>query len=440
LRAAGDAARKEYHNAEAVRFYNFALEMAQDEERSDIMESLGETEYHAGRLDEVAKWLNKARAVTSKRDKLVIMAARLARVLDRQGKFRESLEILARDEPDERTSLLARARWKASMAWVRMNLREFDDILHLAQDALADFKNGGGSADDIADCWNTIGGLNAEQNRYAEAESEYKDGLAIAEAGGATYQAGRLLYNLAQLELRKGRHKESLDLVEKSYHLSDRIGNPFSSAICLNMIGELRFMFGDLGQSFDTFTNVVSFFKEVGARHWLSLSMKNLAVCTLEMGRPEDAENLVREALSLIGTSEEGFLLASGTLAQILIQRKKPSEAINVIHDFKKQCQGPESVQYQRDALYLLGAAYSAQGKRKEAERAFMDAYNLGSGLIHAWTQAVGLRWWGEALASWGEKEKAIEKLEEARKRFTEMGAALELRKTEAALSKLRAT
>jgi len=91
-----------------------------------------------------------------------------------------------------------------------------------------------------------------------------------------------------------------------------------------------------------------------------------------------------------------------------------------------------------RLALIALAHAYSAEGRRETAEGAFREAFDGCCDSGEPGFDAQGLRWWGEALASWGEKEKAVEKLEAARKRFTDMGAALELHKTEDALAKLR--
>ena len=87
-------------------------------------------------------------------------------------------------------------------------------------------------------------------------------------------------------------------------------------------------------------------------------------------------------------------------------------------------------------ALRNIAHAHAVLGNRDEAEMAFLEFDSYGD-KVEVWDYAKGLRWWGEALASWGEKGQASEKLGAARERYVKLGAALELRKVDEDLARL---
>jgi tetratricopeptide (TPR) repeat protein len=439
LEAAADAAKRDFHNAEAVSFYRSALEFAREEKRFELHEKIGETEYHAGRLKEAMASLEKAKGATPDRDKKVMLAARLARIIEKLGKFEMAISVLDAEAPDATIKPLVASRWLATRAWIRYRLWELDGAREDGKRALAAFELHGGSGDDIADCLNTLGTIENYIGNLDDGEILYRKGLAAAEAGGATYQSTRIQFNIGLIVGSRGHFLEALELFEQVFAKAERTGNQFSGAISLAMIGNWKFYLGHPEEAYETLTIALKKIDDLGAVQWAGESLLWQALCLQEMERLEEAERVAREALLRSEGFSEGYPRVLAALANILINKGKSNEAMAMMERQMTALRQPNNRRFMRLALIALAHAYSAEGRRETADGAFREAFDGSCDSGEPWFDAQGIRWWGEALASWGEKEKAIEKLEAAKKRFTEMDAALELRKTEEALAKLRA-
>ena len=96
--------------------------------------------------------------------------------------------------------------------------------------------------------------------------------------------------------------------------------------------------------------------------------------------------------------------------------------------------QKKESRYYYAIGLRNLGMVLWKKGDRAGSSNAFSTALVDLKDQLHIFEYAVGLRYWGEALADWGEDEESIKKLTEAKGLFQGMEAEGELLKVEEAL------
>ncbi len=330
------------------------------------------------------------------------------------------------------------SRWLATRAWIRYRSWELDGAREDGTRALSGFELHGGSGDDIADCLNTLGTIENYTGNLDDGEILYRKGLAAAESGGAAYQSTRILFNIGLIVGSRGHFLEALKLFEQVFAKAERTGNRFSGAISLAMIGNWKFYLGHPKESYETLTIALKKIDDMGAVQWAGESHLWQAHCLQEMERPEEAERVAREALLRSEGFSEGNPRVLAALANILVNNGRSNEAIAIMERQMNALRQPNNRRFMRLALIALAHAYSAEGRRETAEGAFREAFDGSCDSGEPWFDAQGIRLWGEALASWGEKEKAIEKLEEAKKLCTEMGAAGELRKVEAALAKLR--
>jgi tetratricopeptide (TPR) repeat protein len=436
LRAAGDAARAEFHNPEAVRLYETALKFAKGGDRAGLLEALGETEFSAGRFNEARAWLVKAREAMPDIDRRVVLVTRLARVLERQGMFGEALVMLSLDAPDERTSPMARARWNATRAWVLgRNRLDLDLAEKDAKDALQAFKDNGGGADDIADCWNTLGVIENGRGRMKEAISYLEQGLAIAEAGGARYQQARVLSNIGLDYLNDGRIEEAFKFLVHSIQFSERIGNRFMVLVASIELGLCHLIMGNNEEAYLNLTSTFEQCEEMGVLDWASFSLSRRSLCLIELGRGEEAERDARAALAYPLTLADN-LDVRADLSEVLVARGNAAEAVSLLEGVMDMYDRSQVSSVPIRPLRNLAHAHAVLGNREEAEMTFLE-FDSYKDIVEAWDYAKGLRWWGEAMASWGELGRAREKLGSARERFVGLGATWELRKVDEDLARL---
>jgi tetratricopeptide (TPR) repeat protein len=436
LRAAGDAARAEFHNPEAVRLYQTALRFAKEGDRAGLLEALGETEFSAGRFNEARAWLEEAREAMPDRDRRVVLVTRLARALERQGMFDEALGALSLDAPDEHTSPSARASWLATRAWVLgRNRLDYDTAEKDAKEALQVFKDIGGGANDIADCWNTLGVNENGRGRTKEAISYLEQGLAIAKAGGAHYQQARILSNIGLDYRMDGRVEEARRFLVDSIQFSERTGNRFMVLAASIDLGLTCLVLGDIEEAYRTLTGTFEKLEEMGVRDWASFCLSRRSLCLLELGREGEAERDARAALTYPITLSD-TLDGRADLAEVLVAKGDAAEAVELLQGAMDMYRQSQVTSVPIRSLRNLAHAHAVLGNRGEAEMAFLEFDSYGK-MVEAWDHAKGLRWWGEALASWGEKGRAREKLGAARERFVALGAALELRKVDEDLARL---
>jgi len=439
LRSAGDAARRDYQNAVAAKFYDSALVIATKNERDQLIELLGETEFHAGRFEEADAWFGLGVKETRIRDRKVALTARRARALDRLGMPDEALHIMESERPGPHIAHLIEARWRSTKAWLLFRKQDLDGADREVRAALQTFEETGGTGDDLADCWNTLGSVESARGRLEKAAAAYAKGLEVAQKGGARYQTVRIMLNLCPIEAGLENIGRALDMSRRGLHEADRLGDRLLVGGGLFTVGTFMTWAGSPEEGLEYLNASVRLAEDMSSAYIETEARQGRALCMLELGRPADAVEDARAALKLSG--EQGVSCAPMvTLSEALVADGKPEEAAAIARRAIENGWLRGAELDRRMAARNLGLALAALGDQKESNGMFEEALEGGGGSMGAFEYARGLRWWGEALLSWGERERARDKLESAQDRFAVMGADGELRKVRTAIARLIAS
>jgi tetratricopeptide (TPR) repeat protein len=420
---AGDQAKFNFNNMVAKELYSWALDAASPEDISSIAESLGEVFTQEGNHEEAEEWYRMAMDKTSEPARAVLLASKLARTYDRLGRTKEALKTLEKHPPNDKTEPMVQAKWRSVKAWV--HYRSFDyQLAELeASQAINDFGESGGGGEDIGFCWNTLGSVRYGQGKLQEAAKFYQKGIKAAEEPEGNVQTIALMNNLCLCERGLGRFKECMRLGMEALNISQKIGNRFQEGVSLNRIGNVQLFMGQIDVALDTLSKGLDISMEIGANALTSDFLQLRAKCYLERKEIGKASNDIGEAILTSFDSEDFKLFAETRLVEILVAQEEYDQAVSKAHEVILKLQKSESKYYYSLALRNLGLALWKKGDRKGAENAFKTALTENRDYILSYEYAQGIKWWGEALADWGEKEEAEKKLRDAYNLFKGMEA-----------------
>jgi tetratricopeptide (TPR) repeat protein len=180
---------------------------------------------------------------------------------------------------------------------------------------------------------------------------------------------------------------------------------------------------GQFDSALDTLSNGLDISMEIGANALTSDFLQLRAKCYLERKELGKASNDVGEAMLTSFDSEDFKLFATIRLVEVMVAQEEYDQAVAKAQEVILKLQKSESKYYYTSALRNLGLALWKKGDRKGAENAFKTALLENRDYILSYEYALGIKWWGEALADWGEKEEAEKKLRDAHNLFKGMEA-----------------
>jgi len=421
---AGDKAKAEFNNIPAKEFYSWALEDTEEHHRALISESLGEVFFQEGDHEEAEEWFKMALEASADPEQKVMLAAKLGRTMDRQGRTKEALKLLDKNPPDDKTSPIVTAKWRSIKAWSHYRSLDFKLAEHEAGQAINDLGTSGGHGEDIAHCWNTLASVKYGEGMLQEAAKFYKNGITAARGiQGTSVMEVALMNNLSLCERGLGKFKESLKLGMDAHSLASKIGNRFHQSVSLNRIGNVQLFIGKYDMAIDTLTRGLDISMQIGANALTADFLQLRAKCYLGKKMYEKARSDAGEAILNCFDSADFKRFANQTLVEVMVAQEEYDEALVLARDEIVELQKTESKYYFGIGMRNLGLAMWKKGEKEEADKAFRTSVVDLKDHMHAYERALGLRYWGEALADWGETEDARKRLTEARGLFNGMEA-----------------
>ena len=159
----------------------------------------------------------------------------------------------------------------------------------------------GFAADDIlvARALRVQGGMANMTSRLEVAWALWERALGIARSLGDTKQEAILLHRLASLAARQRDWESVRTFAEASLAGHRRVGFPKGEAQALTSLAEVAIVDGDLEGALDLLRESHDLCDRTGFRWWQAGTLARMGVVYLELGRLEDAERSVRQALKL---------------------------------------------------------------------------------------------------------------------------------------------
>jgi class 3 adenylate cyclase/tetratricopeptide (TPR) repeat protein len=405
---AGDRAKALYANAEALGYYEAALERAPDGEGAleagTLLERIGEVQSLVGRYDDAIASFRQAleRIPTPSPGTVARLQRRSGTTLLLKSAYAEaavafSAGLAALGDAND----IEAAR--IGVQFGHLQFRRGD--LPAARTALVKAVELGSrlNADDlVADGLQQLGNVIGQGGDLRGAIEVYERSRAIHERRQNLSGIAEVRNNLGTAYRRLARWNDALSEYDTCLALWERIGNPWGVALSHNNIGEVHRSRGDLVRGIASYERALALFQSLGAANEAAVTLIGLGAARVELGRTAQGRlDLVEAAAQLEALGSHGYLA---------------------------------------DAYRYLASAELIGGDLVAAERAGQRSLANARASTARHQEAATLRVLGEIALASGAPASARTLLEQSRKTLSGLGDTLELAKTDAVLARLTRT
>lgn len=240
----------------------------------------------------------------------------------------------------------------------------------------------------------SLGKVLTEQKRYTEAVAAYEDALTLAQHYGDRGMEGQLRRALAVCLDQAGDFRRAHDLFLEVAEAPDIYWlNDFDAAMAVHDSGVMAVKLGNFEFGAARFQTARNLFAEMNNKKWVATCLLDEAAAYATLGREEQQETLLREALAVAkGTRHHDVKLTSyRRLAHLLFERTLVEDAVTVFGRERRLLQRLGKVGELAGRTAEVGAALAHLNQTHEAIEMFQKAARLYECLkdIAAW---IGVR------------------------------------------------
>ena len=334
---AGEKAENVYANAEAASYYKSALDLllekeGQVQERSRVLELLGDIQDIVGEYDACLKNLNEAlplRQRSGEKEDVARLYRKIARVWVKKGDaakskeyFGKTLEILETlPESAELASLQANM---ADMFWRSM---ERTKAIELAEKALESAKKL--NAPEVISVAYMILGTAVAMSDRKKAVEYYEEALRVSLENGDMKNAVAAYSFLGNRLMGETNKEKCLEYAQKGYELAKKVGAISAQAfIGANLAGTYSDM-GEVDAGLLLAEESAALNRKTGNLHFLALSLIALGRIHAVFGDWDKSENLLSEGLALAQKMNNAVAIdwASSNIGFLLMQKGEYAKA-----------------------------------------------------------------------------------------------------------------
>jgi adenylate cyclase len=434
---AGQRAQRLFARDEALAYYRQAVERAADDAgtRAAACEGIGDVERLAGKWAEALTAYDDAFAARD--DGEAVERARLLRkkgVLSlHRGDPAGALAFFERAAGDLPADAAGeRARILLDTGEVQWRRGEYDTAVATLSEAAGSAERAGDEAG-RAEVLKQLGTVQVMKGDKTASLASYEESLRLYTRVDDLVGQANVLNNMGLVLQRQGRNDEALEAHERASAIRERIGDEMGIAQSRQNAGEVHRARGQLDQAEAGYRAALDAWERIGYVG-VGLARSSLGVTEIEKGNAVAAREHLRRALDeLAKTGNRSYLLDTRRHLARSYLLDDPAKARELAHEALEAARELKAPDKEGLALQILGLACEALGDGPSA----IDALERSRDLLRVTAERQEL---GRTLAGLGRLyaklpaedprgRQAVGTLAEARGIFTELGAALELRR-----------
>jgi class 3 adenylate cyclase/predicted ATPase len=438
LLRAGQRAQHLYANDEALAYYERALARSGDDtnSRAAAYEGIGSVQRFQGRLGDAVASFQQALTALPPDDATgrARLRARIAAIHRLRGEREQALDLLSRtlaDLPDdadrEQTLLLLEL---GETHWYQGN---FDAAVAALESATTHAERAG-ATDSLAEAYKHLGTVHTLKGEIPEGLRCYERSLALFESVEDPLAQSKVLNNIGSAYQRQARYPEALEALDRSLAIKQRLGDPLGIGAAENNLGQVHRLLGDLDRAETEYMDSLQQFELIGVATGIALAHSGLGSNALDRGDHARArEHFLLEVTEYERLGQRASLFEPERNIALTYVADDLDLALKWADRAVASAQAARVAEQEALALQVLGIVRTARGEIQDAVAALERSRELlPAGDRHELARTlVALAQAYLALAEDARRLEARVLLSEARAIFTELGAALDLKRLE---------
>lgn len=254
----------------------------------------------------------------------------------------------------------------------------YTQALQEDQKALAAFERSGDKRG-MAQAFNHMAVIRYEQGQLQEAKTLYEKSLRIQTEVGSKVNTAGVLGNIANVLDAEGNLEEAQKYTEESVKVFREVGDQRALGTALGNLAVLRYERGDLPDAKKTYENALKIKQEIGYQRGVAYDLAGLGDVLGAEGDTQGARGKEEEALAIrrkIG-ERSNAAVSMVDLAMLSIDAGKPGEAETLASQAAEEFATDKSPGDEAFARIVMARAFLAQNKFTEAEAALAKAATL---------------------------------------------------------------
>ena len=379
--------------------FNFARELAKKQALLTIAEQRHTAYFVAYTQEHKTLFFEDSEALERELDALILTGERLKDDMKRAVSFYMSLKPL----------LQSRGYWSRALNWISMLsdaaekeediyyrafcLMQCETFLHLfaryeeAEKVLADSQQLIEKMEDERERTELTAMLRAKQGGIArnhwhnlrEAETNFKESLALWTALDRQWERGKALNKLGALYVARGKAQDmqqAEDVLIESLEIFERLNDTRRRGVVLNTLSGLYISLGKMDQAEWDLYEALKIAEQIGDRRSIGVVQGRLGGMYRTQGKKEEAKKSFQEALSIAQEMDDikGIVIAFKSLQDIYISEGNFQGTLDRIHIYLGLVQKAKYKEGEATLLNMRGEIYFSQKQLPEAEEALQEA------------------------------------------------------------------
>ncbi|MBU4032297.1 MAG: tetratricopeptide repeat protein [Candidatus Thermoplasmatota archaeon] len=438
---AGDRARKEYANGEAIVFYNHALEIVKlPEEIVRINEWLGDLYTLVGDCERAIVGYSNAIEIAEETVRKADLYRKMAHAFEKHSEYESGitaaqtgLEILGDcDDP-------VRCRLLTTMSLNHVRKGEYDKALELLGRAMVDATRLNVKKE-IADAHRLMGITWWFRGNFEKALEHYQDALIIQRKIGDDSGKESTLNNIGVVYMETGRLDEALEYFMEGLEYGEMVGDKSGTASTIDNIGNLLHSRGDVEKALEYHLRGLELYRMTGDRNGVAWALSSLGYVYPDLEQNQRGIDCQLESVEICKEIGDQHILAYNYygLADVHTKMEQFDAALNYANMALELSRELGAKREEGASTYVLGTIHRDMGEFPLAMDTYEQARELLSDVGDTSLLSMIDYDTGLCLKMMGETEEAKKLLEKALGEFRKMGMGIWLRKTEAALADLK--
>jgi predicted ATPase/class 3 adenylate cyclase len=376
-----------------------------------------------------------------------ILQRKIATTFERQGDYDQALSHLATAGDFLANGTLSKPVEAAQIAndigWIYFLRGNFDEAQNYLSEALG-LVDATNQYDVIASIHNRLGAVAYHQREYEKAASHVGKSLVLRETIGDTAGVARLYNNLGLLGLMRGDLRDAEMNFLQGIELLEKIGDAEGIALAYTNLGLVQFDRGMLELAESNFRRSMLAAEQIGHRFYRGRALMYMGRLRTTQGHYDESDSLLSESISILEDlgAQDDLIDAAFYMGENCLARGDLGNAMEWLNKaykmLKKEGESDLSLSVQRGRLLRLqGSIVRVMGNWSDGEKLLQESASIFHASYERMESAKTALELGFLAGAQDNILEARQYFQEARLIFKQLGAELNLEKTEQALQHL---